>query len=621
MANTDGGTIVLGVSESDSGLIIDGLKNPNKELKTCWDTVNNRSKVSANLLVETDARITDLDGKQVLVIRVPRAGRRQRPVFVGLNPLEGTYRRNFEGDYHCDREEVSRMLADQSLEPADSRIVAKFTMKDLDLASIQQYRNRFSSRTPNHVWLLEDDVGFLAKIGGWRNDRTTNEEGVTVAGLLMFGTEDALNDSSNGLKYHVDYRERPTNYIADRWTDRITPDGTWVPNLFRFFLRVYPKLTEGIKLPFSYLPAATTTPDPNVQTDPIRSGQSPVHEAIQEALVNALIHADYRGMGGVVIDRFEDRMELSNPGTLLVSMEQLFQGAISECRNPSLQRMFQLIGAGDKAGSGIDKIRRGWDSQKWTSPRVGESTNPDRVKFILRMISVIPKESETRLRKLFGADYETLLPAEVQSLVTSDLEGEVSNGRLQLIQKEHPVELTKMLQNLAARGFLEQIGQKRGSSYRLPTWPSSLLPAASSLPPAASSLALGAPPLAPGAPPLAFEAPPFAPVAPPTAQGAPPVSRNATDLAIYSELLEIARPAREKKKLIPSLTRKIVLSLCEGKFVSADQLSQLMDRGKEKLKENFLSEMVASGELELLYPRQPTHPGQAYRTKNGRTEP
>ena len=170
-----------------------------------------------------------------------------------------------------------------------------------------------------------------------------------------------------------------------------------------------------------------------------------MHEAIQEALVNALIHADFRGMGGIVIDRFGDRFEMSNPGSLLVSMEQLFQGAISECRNPSLQRMFQLIGAGDKAGSGIDKIRRGWDSQKWTSPRVGESTNPDRVKFILRMISVIPKESEARLRKLFGADYDTLSPAELQCLVTADLEGEVSNGRLQLIQKEHPVELTKKI--------------------------------------------------------------------------------------------------------------------------------------------------------------------------------
>src|ERR1035438_5387732 len=30
---------------------------------------------------------------------VPRANRRQRPVYVGQNPINGTYRRNYEGDY------------------------------------------------------------------------------------------------------------------------------------------------------------------------------------------------------------------------------------------------------------------------------------------------------------------------------------------------------------------------------------------------------------------------------------------------------------------------------------------------------------------------------------------
>jgi len=98
------------------------------------------------------------------------------------------------------------------------------------------------------------------------------------------------------------------------------------------------------------------------------------------------------------------------------------------------------------------------------------------------------------------------------------------------------------------------------------------------------------------------------------------MNSDATDLAKNPELQEISGPAREKKKLIPSLTRKIILSLCEGRFLSADQLSQLMNRGKEKLQENFLSEMVASAELELLHPNQPTHPGQAYRTNPKRTQ-
>ena len=34
------------------------------------------------------------------------------------------------------------------------------------------------------------------------------------------------------------------------------------------------------------------------------------HEALREAVVNALIHADYRGQGGVVIERFADRIEV-----------------------------------------------------------------------------------------------------------------------------------------------------------------------------------------------------------------------------------------------------------------------------------------------------------------------
>ena len=73
-------------------------------------------------------------------------------------------------------------------------------------------------------------------------------------------------------------------------------------------------------------------------------------------MVNALIHADYRGQGGVVVDRFPDRFELSNPGNLLVSIEQLRLGAISECRNPYLQRMFQMMGAGDKADQALTKF-------------------------------------------------------------------------------------------------------------------------------------------------------------------------------------------------------------------------------------------------------------------------
>ena len=604
MANTNGGVIVLGIKEIDNGQFeVQGLDDPIKTEKDFWNTINNRGNVSANLLANSDAHLEPIEGKTLLVVQVPRATRRQRPVFVGQNPLDGTFRRYNDGDYKCPTEDVGRMLADQSQEPSDSRILENFTVADLDGETIRQYRNRFSARNPNHVWLNEDTQGFLQKLGGWAKSRTTGEEGLTVAGLLMFGSDDALKDVAAGLKYHIDYRERPTNSIADRWTDRLTPDGTWVPNLFQFFQKVYPKLTTGLKLPFVYV-----SKPPDLFTDPVRSGQSPVHEAIQEALVNALIHADYRGMGGVVIERFVDRMELSNPGTLLVSIEQLRQGAVSECRNPSLQKMFQLIGAGDKAGSGIDKIRSGWDSQKWRWPLIEEQLKPDRVRFILPMVSLISPESEARLLRLFGDDYASLTPIEVQTLVTADLEGEVSNSRLQLVRNEHSVELTKMLQGLTSRGFLEQVGLKRGSSYRLPSW-------ASPLPTGASPLTAGTPPLTAGTPHLTAGTPPLTAGTPPLTAGTPPLVGGAS-ITDDPQLLEIARLAREKPRLMPGRVKQIVRELCRDRFLTSGEIGTLMNRGPEKLREKFLSSMVASGELSLRYPDEPNHPDQAYTIKD-----
>ncbi len=121
---------------------------------------------------------------------------------------------------------------------------------------------------------------------------------------------------------------------------------------------------------------------------------------MREALVNALIHADYRGAGGIIVEKYISRIELSNPGTLLISREQLLRGGVSECRNKSLQLMFQLIGAGEKAGSGIDKIMRGWKSQQWRPPEIEEMSQPDRVRLILTMESLLPEKIVRRFASI-----------------------------------------------------------------------------------------------------------------------------------------------------------------------------------------------------------------------------
>ena len=64
------------------------------------------------------------------------------------------------------------------------------------------------------------------------------------------------------------------------------------------------------------------------------------------------------------------------------------------------------------------------------------------------------------------------------------------------------------------------------------------------------------------------------------------------------------------------MTKRIIRNLCAGRYLTAEQIGALMDRGKDKLQKNFLAEMVSDGDLLLKFPEQPTHPEQAYRTKD-----
>jgi len=577
MANTQGGTIVLGVAEKPTGLLVwEGVPDAAQLRTVLWGQLNDRHKVSVNLLRDDDVRTVEDEGRQFVVVNVPRASRLQRPVFVGPNPMTGTYRRADEGDYRCSDDEVRRMLADQSDTPADSQILEHFDETDFDPETIKQYRNRFASRAPDHPWLLLDDGPLLTKLNALRRDRTTGLEGATVAGLLMFGRFEALRDALPN--FHVDYRERLSDDPAVRWTDRVVPDGTWENNLFQFYVRVMQRLSGDLKMPFQ------------LDRELYRKDDSAVHEALREAVVNALVHADHRGQGGVVIERYPDRIELSNPGSLLVSRVQLLQGGVSECRNKSLQLMFQLMGGGDKAGSGMDKIRAGWRSQHWRSPRLEESLQPDRVKLVLPMVSLIPDEVDRALRARFGDRFARLNKTAVQAVVTAQVEGSVTNSRMQEITGEHSKDITGVLQSLVRDGLLTQQNQRRWASYRV---------------------AEDSPQSVGDSPHLAGDSPQSSPQSMPDS---PQLNRLAELSPEVLGLLPIAEPARKNKKLPVDQLKGIIRRLCEKRWLATSELAALVDRDAEKLQSRFLTAMVREGVLELRYPDVRNRPDQAYRT-------
>ena len=579
MANSGGGSIVLGAEHKDGRYVFSGVPDIEKTKSDFWNTVNNRGKVSRNLLTDDSVRELTVERARILVISVPRASRRERPIFIGPNPFGGTHRRNFEGDYRCTDDEVRRMFADQADESGDTRVLEHFGLADADPDTLRQYRQRFSTTAPEHPWIPLGDVEFLSKLGAWRKDRISGQEGLTVAGLLMFGRDEALRAPETGLPgYHLDYREKLSADPEVRWTDRVTLDGTWHGNLFQFYQRVIGRLNADLKIPFQ------------LDADLQRRDDTIVHKALREAVVNSMIHADYRGQGGIVIEKYADRLEFSNPGSLLLSHEQILRGGVSECRNKALQTMFQLIGRGEKAGSGIDTIRQGWRSQHWRSPSLRESTQPDRAVLILPMVSMLPAESLARLRARFGGEFERLSEVEAQVLVTADVEGEVSNLRMQEMAATHSAELTKVLQGLVRRGLLTPAGLGRGTRYRVAEV--STRPSGSTHKAGSSSHKGGDSLHKPGD----------------SSHSAEPGAH-----ADWEHLMRIAGPARDSKRLNPVEMESIILGLCAVRFMTVTDLAVLLQRNPDGLRNRYLSKLVGNGALELLYPDSPNQPDQAYR--------
>lgn len=616
MANAHGGVVLLGVREKDGVFSIAGLENPAKVRGDLFNTLNNRAKVSVNLLTDENVTEAHVEGKTILVVSIPAATRKQKPVFLNGQPLGNTYRRLNDGDRHCDDETVKRMLAEQVEDERDARILTGFGMEDIDEESLRIYRQMLRDEKPGHPYLEQDDFSFLQSLRGWRRDRQSGEMGLTIGGLLMFGKWSAIQEAMP--HYFLDYQERPEAKAELRWVDRLVPDGTWTGNLFEFYRRVYRKLTSDLKVPFAL-------------KDGQRQDDTPVHEALREALVNTLVHADYAGRVSVLVVKRPDMFGFRNPGGLRLPIEQVIRGGESDCRNRILHQMFLLIGLGERGGSGMPRIYGGWKSQHWRPPALMEKDEPEQTLLMLRMADLLPKYVLAQLRDRFGSQFDTLDYTGRLVMATAVLERVVSHNRLLEICDAHSHDLSVLLARLVKSGLLESDGRSRGMVYFLP---------GDSLP----------------TPEQVFVGPAF-PVLRPVNMGSSSEYSEVSseyiagsseysdqsdgerdskgrlltphldapvidDLAVLEEsfrksLEKLAEEPRQKERPGANHMERVILALCSDQFLTLSTLAQLVNRNPDGLRQQYLSKMVKSGEMLLAFPTKPTHERQAYRAAVG----
>lgn len=595
MANTDGGMIFLGVQEKPAGVFTPlGIANLDRVRKALWDNLQNRQVVNICLLSESNVQPVQVAGKTLLRIEVPRATRQQRPVHMGANPLGGTYVRRHEGDYPADDETVRRMMAERVEDSRDERVLKGFDFSDLDMDSVTAYRNRFSAVKPGHVWLDLPMREFLEAIGVFGRNREEGFSGVRLAGLLMFGRAEVIRDALP--HYMVDYQERPEPKAEKRWIDRLVPDGTWSGNVYDFYRRVYQKLTVELKVPFQLQEGQ-------------RIDDTPVHEALREALVNTLIHADYSGRVSVLVVKRPDMFGFRNPGRMRIPPEIAVLGSNSDCRNRRLQTMFQLVGYGDHAGSGLPKIYRNWQGQHWRRPLLYELPDPEQTLMELRMTNLVPDEALAELEAHLGAVFRSLPELERLALVTAVTEGMVYHGRLREISTEHPADISKMLARLVKDGFLVPDGVGRGMVYFVPWMSRPLAGEAFATDLSANTVyktqELTALPQELTGLPQELDNK--------TQEFKQPLCVEINDLNPV-ELLEletISTFIRHKGRVSPDVMRNVVLQLCNGRFLGLRVLAYLLGRDAADLSRRVLNPLVKDRSLRRAFPR-PNDPRQAY---------
>ncbi len=588
-ANTDGGTILLGVKESKGRFSIQGITNVDKVKTDLFNTANSQ-KVSVNLLSNQSVYEANIDGKTILVVGVRRARRDERPVFLNANPLDNSYCRAHEADQKLSSEQVKRMLAEQVEDSRDNQVLPFYGIEDIDLESLRIYRQNFANLNTNHVWNELPDHQFLNKIGGWRINRETGEQGLTVAGLLMFGTHPVIQEKFP--YFMLDYQERPEAKTERRWVDRITLDGSWSGNLYDFARRVYRKLTEDIKVPFELV-------------DGVRQEDTPVHIALREALANVIVHADYTGRASILVVKRPDMFGFRNPGLMRVPVEIALQGGEPDCRNRLLHQMFRYIKFGEQSGSGIPKILDGWQSQHWSPPLLREATEPyEQTLLELKMIDLYPSKVVENLTQQFGEKFSSLSELERSLAISINADFYLTHQQLVTQTSAHAREVTLALVKLEKLGIIKSSGHQKSKVYHSPDIEVPT-PDNASGQFMADYVILNKPQEVTSD----SESPDLAPDITPDMEEAQEE---------WIALQEIAKPVKGKiRKVGKEAVIKAILEICENRYISISDLSELLDMKVDTLRKNYLTPLVREEKLKLAYPTEKNHPKQAY-SKNDR---
>jgi ATP-dependent DNA helicase RecG len=514
-----------------------------------------------------------INSDTVIVIKINELPANQKPLYFKSKGLpDGAYRRIGPTDHRCTYDDLQLFFTDY--DSYDKTILNDTSISDIDENAVQRYRELRTRINATAEELSYNDEDLLLALGCLEHKEPKR---LTVAGLLLFGKSQAQRRITPMLR--ADYIRVPgTTWVEDPDNRFTTVDmrGSLILLAFRLVNAVNSDLPKGFLLPEGSMQADATG--------------LPV-KALREAIINAIMHRSYRENSPIQIIRYDNRIEIINPGFSLKSEDTLGQPG-SQTRNPLIAAVFHETNLAETKGSGIRAMRKLLKLAHLAPPTF--ESNREHNLFTVRLL-LHHFLSDTDLIWLSTFDAYQLNDAQKQALIFAREVGAIDNSTYRQIADLDLYSANLDLRQLKEKGFISQQGKGRGTYY-LPTIKitnqNQQNSEATSLNTEATSLNTEATSLNTEATSLNTEA---------LLKGLP------AELKIDLANLKAKEKDREK-------VGRVLENICAIKAYRLAELALLLGKEENWISRQYIKPLIDEGKLNYLYPEMKNHPEQAYVT-------
>jgi ATP-dependent DNA helicase RecG len=595
----DGGYILFGVQrrDADAGTRYEvvGVSDPDKVSRDfasqCATMLN--QKIRPQVTTET------VEGKPVVAAYVPEAQPAKKPIYLESKGLErGAYRRIGSSDQQCSDADLQAIYQERSGETYDASVVPDATIDDIDPDAIEDYRKTRAQVNPEAEELNWNDEKLLRALQCVRKKGDALKP--TVAGLLLFGTKFALRRLFPVMR--IDYTRVPGREWMDdpdrRYVSSIEIRAPLLQAIRRAQSAIVDDLPKGFSLPKGSL---QRTDEPLI---PLR--------VLREAIVNAVMHRDYRKNSAVHIVRYANRIEVRNPGYSLVDPDEL-KAPVSETRNPVIASVLHDTRFAETKGTGIEVMRENLREAGLAPPEFESDRTADHFVTTFYLHHFLDTDDLDWLGRF---KHLNLSEAQIRGLIHAREAGRIDNETYRELNGVETLKASQHLRRLREADLLEQHEKGRATYYEPTETLLGTEPTSQSELPFDDDTATASDASGPNDDTTQAEGT-SEQVAPPSSQ-AGEKSKQADRTTSQAETHALPDELRTmlgdlSKKATAEELRRAILRLCQWKALSAAELSDYLQRGRRYLVHSHLNSMIEKGELERTQPDAPRSPNQKYR--------